>query len=786
MRLLVAALWLVGCSNSATKKSMEDGGTPDLSVEGVNDLSAEGESDLLPPPPLSPWGIDSRPANATCIAPARPVSVTLMDIGVQAMFPNLALDSPIAVYRNKLTNSASEPMRWFVLERGGKVWTFVDPNASKTPTGGQEQAQLFFSIGVDTNGEGGLLSIAFDPQFQTNHHIYLNYTGGNHCTLRTSDTFCENLSRCTVTQNLDGTFTEGAEEVIFTFGHPFSNHDGGDIAFGPDGYLYVGYGDGGSGGDPQCSGQTLKSPMGKILRIDPRSVGSGYAVPPDNPFPSPGAANCFNVNLDSIAARTQNCPEIYAWGMRNPWRWSFDSVPPVGSGPGLWVGDVGQDLIEEVDFVEKGKNYGWNRREGLSSYSTSCTPADTNYVDPKVQYQHNGIARSITGGFIYRGTAIPALAGAYIFGDYGTGGIYAIKDAYNITSTVQNPTPIYTLSNSQLVGFGEDEDHELYAVAFGGTGSSIFKIVPAIPPMQENTFPQKLSQTGCVNPSDPTQAASGLIAYEVNAPLWSDGADKRRWLSIPDGTQIHVGSDGHWQLPIGSVLMKEFSLNGQRLETRLLVHHDDGDWAGYTYVWDDTGVDATLIDGRQQKVVGSQTWTFPGRADCLACHTTAAGRSLGPDTRQFNRDIIYPDGRYANQIATLVHLGMFDAPFPDSAGFVSYTGSAPIETRVRTYLHANCAHCHRPGSTASNSTAMNLLFDTPLAQMNACGVTPTQGNLGISGALLLTPGSTASSLVSVRMHATDIYRMPQVGSNVVDPTGTSVVDAWISSLTSCP
>src|SRR5207244_9316833 len=141
-----------------------------------------------------------------------------------------------------------------------------------------------------------------------------------------------------------------------------------------------------------------------------------------------------------------------------------------------------------------------------------------------------------------------------------------------------------------------DEDHELYVITFGGVGDSIFKIVPAASDMGADRFPQKLSLTGCVDPSDATKAAGGLIPYEVNAPLWSDGADKRRWLAIPDGTQIHVNPDGHWALPVGSVLMKEFSLNGQRLETRLLVHHDDGEWAGYTYVWDDTGTDATLID----------------------------------------------------------------------------------------------------------------------------------------------------------------------------------------------
>jgi uncharacterized repeat protein (TIGR03806 family) len=336
------------------------------------------------------------------------------------------------------------------------------------------------------------------------------------------------------------------------------------------------------------------------------------------------------------------------------------------------------------------------------------------------------------------------------------------------------------------VGFGEDEDHELYVIAFGGQGDAIFKIVPEAGDMGPDSFPMKLSQTGCVDPNDATKPAAGLIPYEVNAPLWSDGADKRRWLALPDGTQIHVNSDGHWALPVGSVLMKEFSLNGQRLETRLLMHHDDGDWAGYTYVWDDTGTDATLIDGRVSKVVGAQTWTFPGRSDCLACHTIAAGRQLGPDTRQFNRNIVYPGGRFANQLDTLAHLGMLDTTIMNPGAFVAYTGNDPLEVRAKTYLHANCAHCHRPGSTGGNATDANMLFDTAFKDMNICNANPIQGTLGIANAKLFAPGDAASSLISVRMHRTDEYRMPQVGSNVVDPTGTSLIDAWIASVSACP
>jgi uncharacterized repeat protein (TIGR03806 family) len=264
-------------------------------------------------------------------------------------------------------------------------------------------------------------------------------------------------------------------------------------------------------------------------------------------------------------------------------------------------------------------------------------------------------------------------------------------------------------------------------------------------------------------------------------------------MALPDGTQIHVGADGHMELPVGSVLMKEFSLGATRLETRLLVHHSDGDWAGYTYVWDDTGSDATLASGRSQKLVGSQVWTFPSRADCLTCHTTAAGRSLGPDTRQMNAPMVYPDGRYANQLATLDHIGLFDGPLGalsslSTLSAYAATGSLgdSLDARSRSYLHANCAHCHRPGSTGGNATAADFRFEDTFVQMNICNVDPIQGTLGIAGAKLLAPGSPSTSIISARMHATDSTRMPLIASSVVDPTGTAMIDGWISSIATCP
>ncbi len=749
--------------------------------------------------PLSPWGIDTRPANPTCSAPPRPVDVTNMNIGLQPMFPNMTLSNAMQIYRSKLT--PTDPMRWFVMERDGHVLTFVDENASTDGSNGTEKAQVFLDLSgyADQTGEGGLLALAFDPDFANNHIVYVSYTGTSptaHCpNLLAGDAFCSNIARYTVTQKADGTFTASTETSIFRLVKPYSNHNGGDIFFGPDGYLYASFGDGGNGNDnPQCSGQNRSSPLGKLLRIDPRSVPSGYVIPPDNPFasptpsPSPSPGPCIDFNYRNTT-RTQFCPEIYAWGLRNPFRWSFDSVPPNGAPPGVWIADVGQSSIEEVDFVEKGKNYGWSQKEGTNNFANGCPTGDTNYVPPLVEYAHTTGNQAIIGGFVYRGSAIPALVGAYLFADYGTGNIFVIPDIYNVSATTMNPTPALPQSNVSVVGFSQDENNELYVIMFGGKDTSVYKIVPASPPMEAPNFPQKLSQTGCVDPADPTQPAAGLIPYDVIAPLWSDGADKRRFMALPDGTQIHVGGDGHFELPVGAVLMKEFSLGGTRLETRLLVHHADGDWAGYTYVWDAGGADATLIDGRQQTNVNGQEWTFPSRADCLSCHTVAAGRSLGPDVRQFNHPYQYPDGRNANELATLDHIGLFDAPIGDPStltAFSAYGSTDSVELRARSYLHANCAHCHRPGSTGGLVTAIDFRFEETFLEMNICNVAPMAGTLGIANAELLAPGSAATSVISARMHATDTTRMPPIASILVDPTGTSIVDGWITSVSSCP
>jgi uncharacterized repeat protein (TIGR03806 family) len=300
-------------------------------------------------------------------------------------------------------------------------------------------------------------------------------------------------------------------------------------------------------------------------------------------------------------------------------------------------------------------------------------------------------------------------------------------------------------------------------------------------------FPTLLSQTGCVDPADPSVPVAAMIPYEPNAWLWSDAATKSRWLALPDGATITVGADGDWDLPIGSVLLKQFRVGGQLVETRLFVRHDDGRWAGYSYAWRADGSDADLALSGATVATPSGDWRTPSAAECLQCHTAAAGSTLGLETGQLNG--FRPYGAVsANQLSTLDQIGMFSAPLglhPDQLPTVpryADPAAGTAEERARAYLHANCSMCHRPGGT----TPVDLDFRYTTADPGGCGEPPSQGDLGVPGALVVDPGASANSVVSLRMQATDVNRMPPLATEVVHPLGVDLVNDWIDGMTSCP
>ncbi len=340
-------------------------------------------------------------------------------------------------------------------------------------------------------------------------------------------------------------------------------------------------------------------------------------------------------------------------------------------------------------------------------------------------------------------------------------------------------------TNISLASFGQLADGEIYALDIG-TGQ-VHKLVPSgTAPV--DTFPRLLSQTGCFDPADPKRPVAALVPYDVNAALWSDGASKQRFFAIPDGTTISVQPSGDFDFPNGTVLAKTFSLGGKRIETRLFMRHLNGTWAGYSYEWNDLETEATLLPGSKSRVVGAQTWSYPSRGQCLQCHTAIAGRSLGLELGQLNSALVYPaTGRTGNQLFTLASLGFFSAPLSGPVAtlprYEPPFATGPLEPRARAYLHANCAGCHQQGAGQGPA---DWRYSLSLRNTNTCNVAPQNGTLGITGAMLIAPGSPSTSIVSRRIHALNAARMPPVGSSLEDAQGTALVDQWISSLSSCP
>ena len=327
----------------------------------------------------------------------------------------------------------------FVTEQSGRILVFPNQQDSTAAT-------LFLDLSPlvsERNSEEGLLGLAFDPSFEDNGFFYVYYSASNP---RRSV-----LSRFSASENDPNTALVGSELIIMEIPQPAGNHNGGQLAFGPDGYLYVGLGDGGASGDPFNNGQNRTTLLGSILRIDVATASEGerYRVPLDNPLV--GVAN----------AR----PEIWAYGLRNPWRFSFDSQTGA-----MWAADVGQNSWEEIDLIQKGLNYGWNVMEGAHCFSPRSGCDETGLQLPLAEY---GRAEgcSVIGGYVYRGTLLPSLVGAYVFGDFCSGKIWGLRyDGESVTEAL-----LLVDSDLMITSFGVDRTGNLYIVS---RNQGLYRLVP--------------------------------------------------------------------------------------------------------------------------------------------------------------------------------------------------------------------------------------------------------------------------------------------------------------------
>jgi glucose/arabinose dehydrogenase len=740
-------------------------------------------------------------ATALTLPPATPpASYAFADA-----FPGLVFEDALAI--------ATPPGRTnqiFVVERRGRI-SYVPDLAATTP-----QRLVFLDIvnqvSFDDTAEGerGLMGLTFHPGFQTNGYFYVFYTapGGSPYIDRLAR-FTADPVALTVNTNTQLRFFDVVDQDF--------NHNGGDLHFGNDGYLYIGTGDEGSQYNGRQNAQRIdKDLYSALLRIDvdkrpgnpePRpsantttiyTDGGGlahYSIPADNPFVNATTYLGSPINTSTLRA------EIFATGFRHIWRFSIDA--PTGD---IWVGDVGQDWIEEINIVTNGGNYGWAYHEGWSNtvalYPTqpallSNPPPSYVHAPPAYSYLHTARAggesqykgNSVTGGVVYRGNKIPELNGAYVFGDFESTHVWALWRTNNSIGIVRLAGVIAP------AGFGHDPSNGDVLIA-NYVMNRIERLVRV--DAGDSSFPQKLSDTGAFADLTDLAPSPGIVNYEPIVPFWSDHAIKRRWFGIPNltDTVTHV-VDGNWTLPTGMVWVKHFDLElergnpatKQRLETRFIVKTTNSIY-GVSYAWNAAGTEAFLVpDGGTNfnltitngSEIIAQQWGIPSRSECLACHTTVGGHALSFNTRQLNQTATM-NGQTGNQLALLGAAGYFANPISAPQTLPAFSrandSSVSLEHRVRSYLSVNCVQCHQPaGAGPSTWDARAWLSLDQTALING---TP-YNNGGNPANQLIVPGDAVHSVILQRIRANGFSRMPPLATAVIDEAATNLLHLWIST-----
>ncbi|MDX2249760.1 MAG: discoidin domain-containing protein [Bacteroidia bacterium] len=771
------------------------------------------------PPRILDYGLDSPAPVGTYlndIFPRETPSSSSSWTAVEA-YPNLTFTDPIQLLEMPYST------KFMMAGKQGRLWTF---EKNDTTTTGKTTI-LNIENKVLSGEDAGLLGVAFHPQFgqpgsPNRAYIYTFYRGYG--------PYLEDLLGYLVLSrwNYDfasGVVDPGSEYILIKQFDRNEWHNGGGMFFDPEGYLHLAIGDEGGAYDDLDNGQKINRGLfSGSLRIDvdrdtnrshpirrqplnpgqppagwPNSFTQGYYIPNDNPWQSP----------DGLLLE-----EFFAIGLRSPHRMTLDTL--TGD---IWVGDVGQGTREEVSIVSKGSNLQWPYREGIldQSFIGELKPKPNPLIGteklPVYDYPRSE-GNCIIGGFVYRGNKWnTVLEGKYIFGDHGQQTVWSLD--YDVASGTSLVNYITTLpyfgegNKSGISAFATDSVGEVYVLKLFGTNLDGGKIYKLIPQTISPEPPALLSETGAFSDLSSLSASEGMIPYTVNSPLWSDGADKKRWIALPnDGTfnspdeQVTFSEKGNWNFPDGTVFVKHFEIpldeNNptlvRRLETRFLIRKQGGGVYGITYKWNKEGTEATLLSGKDtiqyaithsNGSISNRVWTIPSRANCLSCHNDNAENVLGLRTHQLNGELTYPStGVSDNQLRTWNHLGIFSAPVTE----VTITGfdksvpltdlSATPEHRVRSYLDANCAHCHQPNGVG---TSFDARFSTPLNQQHLINGS-LLGEYPITEAAVIKPRDPTRSVMFIRDKSVGFDAMPPLAKSVTDSAYISVLKEWILSL----
>ncbi len=719
-----------------------------------------------------------------------PLSLPAKDYELELAFPEIrSFSQPVAI-----VSPPGETNRLFILERPGRIRVIPD---LENP---ERRTFLSLTRSVESSsGEQGILGLAFHPNYQENGTFFVFYTARG-------EGDPNRLSRFQVNPENPNEGLAESEVILFSQRDDAGNHNGGDLHFGPDGYLYVALGDEGAANDSLRNSQRLdRDFFAGILRIDvDKRLGNlepnphpaialnddgraNYSVPADNPF-----VGFEEFNGDRLIPRAVRT-EFWAVGLRNPWRMAFD--PITGE---LYVGDVGQNRREEVNIIEKGGNYGWNYREGsIAGPERSGVPEGVTFLDPILEYSRGSQSNqgnSITGGVVYRGSRISALYGNYVFADYASGNIWRMWRDADGTVDWENIG-----REAGISAFGTDPRNGDVLIA-DFNSSRIWRLVASGSDLPtEAGLPETLADTGLFTDLESLEPQPGIVPYTINAPFWSDGAEKRRWFSVPDVEKtIGFSTNGNWGFPEGMFWVKHFDLemrsgdpdSKRRLETRIIMKGEQGIY-GATYRWDDSQENASLVpeEGMNEVFliedeggIRRQVWRYPSRSECLQCHTREGGEALGFNTAQLNRVFDFSGGseRIVSQVTAYHEAGYFgseanlETELPQLASIDDPLSA--IEDRVRSYLDVNCSQCHQPGGASIGrwDARAEVAF-------SASGIVSGElANPSVQpGRRVVVPGEPQSSELFLRMASLGSDRMPPLGSNRVDEQGLDLIRSWI-------
>lgn len=704
--------------------------------------------------------------------------------------------------------------RLFIGEQAGVLYSLA-PKSDAKPEVFLDLKKEYKQLVANPNakGIGELYGLVFHPQFEKNRYCYVCYTLQRKDGQRGDFVDGSRVSRFKVTDTDPPKIDPTSEEIVITF--LGGGHNGGDLHFGNDGMLYISTGDGAGPNppDPRLTGQDCSDLLSSILRIDvdKKDAGKNHAIPKDNPF----------VGMKDVR------PEIWAYGFRNPWRMSFDRK--TGD---LWVGDVGWESWEMVYKIEKGGNYGWSITEARMTVKPDQKIGPTPIRPPAIEISHT-VGASVTGGYVYHGRKFPELEGAYIFGDWETRRIWAARfDGDRLKEMPEIVKP-----NLRPSAFGEDNAGEIYIAEYD-TGF-IYTLAKNDAGEANANFPTRLSDTGLFTDVKKLTPADGVIEFYPNVRQWQDGATAEYLIALPNKSSVSFFDkarplpgqvfwhDFKMQFPAGTVLVKTIALdvveNKERMDRRVetqILHHDGEDWRAYSYAWRKDQTDADLIpsdgsevtftvpdapvitgkgfekrlEGRTRELV----WTYHSRTQCMTCHSAWSEYALAFTARQLNRPMPFGGPNAPNQLVRLTQEGYakriavdnkekpsFDAESvkkePALAGF----NEESLDLRARSYLHVNCAHCHRFGG-GGGQVVLELDISKSLKDTGILDVKPRQGDFGLPDARIIAPGDPFRSVLFYRMAKFGRGRMPHLGSEYPHARGLDLIGEWIASLSNPP